>query len=117
MKKLISLLLALVLICTLAGCGGSPAPTATTPPTATPEPIHQVDKEAYIGRTGLETYKELQEMGYNVSVRHINDTVARIYGDFGELFEKTSLDDLESIDAFLVSDIIQDGYNIELLID
>lgn len=92
-----------------------PSPTPSSTETAISS-LPTINKDEYIAKTGLETYKALQEEGYTVSAKFENDFVAKINGDASELFEKTSLDDLESIDAFLVSDIVQNGDNIELII-
>jgi len=73
----------------------------------------------YKSKEGLVVYKNLKNIGYTVNAEFKNQALTDINGTASDLFE--SLDpnkpeDKESVDAFIVGDLIQDGDIVNLTI-
>jgi hypothetical protein len=100
------------------------SPPESSEPVSLPAAVSNTDSTTllnvvradYIGRIGLEVFKELQQQGYALSADFENDALTQINGNAGELFEKTDLSDLASVDAFVVEDVTQDGDKVHLTI-
>ena len=73
----------------------------------------------YKGKEGLEVYKELKAKGYKVDAAFESQVLTDINGKASDLFETldpNKPDDKQSVDAFTVGNLIQDGDNVSLVI-
>lgn len=84
--------------------------TATLPP---------LNAEEYKGKEGLIVYKDLKARGYKVDAAFDNPAITDINGKATDVFEpldRNKPDDRQSVDSFLVGDLVQDGDVIRLSI-
>lgn len=73
----------------------------------------------YKGKEGLIVYKELKGKGYGVNAKFENDALTDINGEATSVFEPldpNNENDRQSVDAFTVSNLSQNGDNIVLTI-
>jgi len=73
----------------------------------------------YKGKEGLAAYKELKAKGYAVDADFENEALTDINGKASAIFEPLDVnksDDRQSVDAFLVGDITQNGDSVKLII-
>jgi hypothetical protein len=73
----------------------------------------------YKGKEGLVVYKELKARGYKVDATFENQVLTDINGKASDLFEPldpSKPDDKQSVDAFIVGNLTQDGDNVALSI-
>jgi hypothetical protein len=81
--------------------------------------LPRLDADEYKGKEGLVTYKELKGKGYTVSADFEKEALTDINGKASDLFEPldpSKPEDKQSVDAFVVSTLIQDGDNVALTI-
>lgn len=75
--------------------------------------------DEYKGKEGLVVYKELKAKGYTVNAAFENQALTDINGKASDLFEPldpNKTEDRQSVDAFVVSDLTQDGNTATLTI-
>jgi hypothetical protein len=73
----------------------------------------------YTGKEGLVVYKELKAKGYTVDADFENQTLTDINGKASAMFEPLDVsktDDRQSVDAFVVGSLSQDGDAVKLAI-
>jgi hypothetical protein len=73
----------------------------------------------YKGKEGLVVYKDLKAKGYKVDAAFENQALTDINGKASDVFEKldpSKADDKQSVDAFVVSSLTQDGDSVMLSI-
>ena len=73
----------------------------------------------YKSKEGLVVYKELRAKGYKVDAAFENQALTDINGKASDLFEPldpNKPDDKQSVDAFTVGNLTQDGDNVALTI-
>lgn len=73
----------------------------------------------YKGKEGLVVYKDLKAKGYKVNAAFENQALTDINGKASDLFEPLDVNkaaDRQSVDAFTVGDLAQDGDSVELTI-
>lgn len=74
-------------------------------------------KADYIDKEGLVVFKDLNEKGYNVTAKYVNEAVPATNQEFTEQFtsaDVSSCQDRLGFDAYLVSDVTQDGDAVAL---
>lgn len=82
-------------------------------------PLPQVTVSEYKGQEGLIAYKELEAKGYTVDAEFEDETLTSANGSASDVFDPLdpqSQDDRLSVDSFVVSDIIQNGNTLKLII-
>lgn len=73
----------------------------------------------YKGNEGLVVYKELKGKGYTVDADFEKQALTDINGKASDMFEKldpNKADDRQSVDAFVVGDLVQTGDSVKLTI-
>lgn len=73
----------------------------------------------YKGKEGLVVYKEFKGKGYTVDVDFDRQALTDINGKASDMFEKldpNKADDRQSVDAFIVGDLVQTGDSVKLTI-
>ena len=78
-----------------------------------------LNSDDYIGKEGLVAYKELKGKGYKVNAEFENGALTDMNGKASDLFEKLdakSAADRQSVDAYVVNKLVQDGKNVTLSI-
>lgn len=104
------------------GQGGKSDPTGSTSETQKSNETATLPKlnvDDYKGKEGLVAYKELKAKGYKVDAAFENQALTDINGKASDLFEPldpNKADDKQSVDAFLVGDLTQNGDNVSLSI-
>lgn len=81
--------------------------------------LPKLNPDDYKNKEGLVVYKELRADGYKVDATFENQALTDINGKASDLFEPldpNNPDDKQSVDAFKVSDLVQDGDKIVLTI-
>lgn len=94
----------------------STSDTQTTNETAT---LPKLDADNYKGKEGLVVYKELKAKGYMVDAVFEEQALTDINGKASDLFEPldpNKADDKQSVDAFVVGNLAQDGDTVTLTI-
>jgi hypothetical protein len=94
----------------------SQSTTTNTTSTATLPKLNTAD---YKGKEGLLVYKELKSKGYKVDAAFENQALTDINGKASDLFEPldpSKPSDKQSVDAFVVGELVQDGDSITLKI-
>ncbi len=74
-------------------------------------------KVDYIDKEGLVVFKDLDEKGYNVTAKYVNEAVPATNQDFTEQFtsaDVNSCSDRLGFDAYTVSDLTQTGDSVVL---
>ncbi len=97
------------------------ANTANNSPSASinPSTLPKLNADDYKGKEGLVVYKELQTKGYKVDAAFENQALTDINGKASDLFEPldpNKADDKQSVDAFVVGSLVQDGDSVMLTI-
>lgn len=73
----------------------------------------------YKGKEGLVVYKELQGKGYRVEAAFEKQALTDINGKASDVFaplDANRVEDRQSVDAFVVGDVSQDGDSVKLSI-
>jgi hypothetical protein len=73
----------------------------------------------YKDKEGLVVYKELKGKGYKVEAEFEKQTLTDINGKASDVFEPldpNKVEDRQSVDAFVVGNLVQDGDNVSLSI-
>lgn len=73
----------------------------------------------YAGKEGLVVYKELKAKGYAVDADFENQALTDINGKASTMFEPLDVnkpDDRQSVDAFVVGNLTQDGDSVKLTV-
>lgn len=81
--------------------------------------LPKLNTDDYKGKEGLVVYKELKGKGYKVEAEFEKQALTDINGKASEVFELLDPDkaeDRQSVDAFVVGDLVQNGDNIKLVI-
>ncbi|HSW77400.1 MAG TPA: hypothetical protein VLG36_01205 [Candidatus Chromulinivoraceae bacterium] len=81
--------------------------------------LPKLDVADYKSKEGLVVYKELRAKGYKVDATFENQFLTDINGKASDLFEpldSSKPDDKQSVDAFTVGSLTQDGDNVALSI-
>ncbi len=81
--------------------------------------LPKLNTEDYKGEEGLVVYKELKAKGYKVDATFENQALTDINGKASDLFEPldpNKADDKQSVDAFVVGNLAQDGDSVTLTI-
>ena len=81
--------------------------------------LPQLNTEEYKGKEGLVVYKELKSKGYAVDATFENQALTDINGKASDVFEPldpNKPDDKQSVDAFTVGSLVQDGDSVTLTI-
>lgn len=94
--------------------GDSQQPAASNSST-----LSVLNTSEYKGKEGLVVYKELKTKGYNVNAEFDSEALTDMNGKASDLFEKldaNSTEDRQSVDAYVVDELVQDGDNIILSI-
>lgn len=81
--------------------------------------LPKLTAEDYKGKEGLVVYKELKAKGYKVDATFENQTLTDINGKASDLFEPldpNKTEDRQSVDAFIVGGLTQDGDSVTLSI-
>ena len=76
-----------------------------------------IDKTDFTDKEGLVAFKDLKTKGYTVTAKYVNEAVPATNQEFTEQFtsaDVNSCSDRLGFDAYLVSDVTQDGENITL---
>lgn len=94
----------------------SPQTADTSKSTATLPALNAAD---YKGKEGLVVYKELKAKGYTVDAEFEKQALTDINGKASAVFEPLDVnkaDDRQSVDAFVVGGLTQDGDSVKLTI-
>lgn len=81
--------------------------------------LPKLNAEDYKGKEGLVAYKELKSKGYKVEAEFEKQALTDINGKASEVFEPldpNKAEDQQSVDAFVVGDLVQNGDSIKLVI-
>jgi len=81
--------------------------------------LPKLNSEEYKNKEGLVVYKELKSKGYTVNAEFENQVLTDINGKASDLFEPldpNNPDDKQSVDAFIVGNLAQDGDSVILTI-
>ena len=81
--------------------------------------LPELNAEEYKNKEGLVVYKELKSKGYAVDATFENQALTDINGKASDLFEPldpNKPDDKQSVDAFIVGSLTQDGDSVILTI-
>lgn len=81
--------------------------------------LPKLNADDYKGKEGLVVYKELQGKGYKVEAAFEKQALTDINGKASDTFEPldpNKTEDRQSVDAFVVGDVTQDGDNVKLTI-
>jgi hypothetical protein len=73
----------------------------------------------YKDKEGLVVYKELQGKGYKVEAEFEKQALTDMNGKASDVFEPldpNKAEDRQSVDAFVVGDLVQNGDNVKLVI-
>lgn len=102
------------------GGGDQSTDTATsngTDSAQTTGTLPTVDKTNYTDKEGLVAFKDLDDKGYTVTAKYVNEAVPATNQDFTEQFtsaDVNSCSDRLGFDAYTVSDLTQTGDSIAL---
>ena len=101
----------------------NPASTTNTPQSVTGNEnngtLPELNTDDYKAKEGLVVYKELKAKGYTVNAAFENQALTDINGKASDLFEPldpNKADDRQSVDAFVVGNLSQDGDSVTLTI-
>lgn len=109
-----------VIFVALAGLGaivGDDTPNKTAELASTKTSLKASD---YKGKEGLVVFNDLVSKGYKVKAQYVNDKVPATNHDFTEQFKNADpnkCEDRLGYDAYVVSDVKQDGNNVQLILD
>lgn len=102
---------------------GGDKPSTTTPAAQTAatagSTLPKLNADDYKGKEGLVVYKELKGKGYKVDAAFENQALTDINGKASDLFEPldpSKTEDKQSVDAFKVGDLKQNGDSVSLII-
>lgn len=101
------------------------SPTSTTNATQIVTDINdsatlpQINVDDYKGKEGLVVYKELKGKGYTVDADFEKQALTDMNGKATTVFEPldvNKVDDRQSVDAFIIGSLVQDGDSVKLTI-
>lgn len=81
--------------------------------------LPKLNAEDYKGKEGLAAYKELKGKGYKVEATFEKQALTDINGKASEVFEPldpNKVEDRQSVDSFVVGDLVQNGDSVKLTI-
>lgn len=81
--------------------------------------LPKLNAEDYKGKEGLVVYKELKGKGYKVEAAFEKQALTDINGKASEVFkplDPNKAEDRQSVDAFVVGNLVQNGDSVELTI-
>lgn len=81
--------------------------------------LPQLNADEYKGKEGLVVYKDLKVKGYSVSAKFENQALTDMNGNATDVFEPldpNKTEDRQSVDAFVVGNLVQDGDSVTLTI-
>lgn len=81
--------------------------------------LPKLNASDYKGKEGLVVYKDLKSKGYKVEAEFEKQALTDINGKASDVFEPldpNKAEDRQSVDAFVVSDLVQNGDNVKLTI-
>lgn len=81
--------------------------------------LPKLNTDDYKGKEGLVVYKELQGKGYRVEAAFEKQALTDINGKASDVFaplDANRVEDRQSVDAFVVGDVSQDGDSVKLSI-
>lgn len=81
--------------------------------------LPKLNADEYKGKEGLVVYKDLKAKGYTVDADFEKQALTDINGKASSVFEPldpNKADDRQSVDAFVVGDLTQDGDSVKLTI-
>lgn len=79
--------------------------------------LPKLNADEYKNKEGLIVYKELKTSGYTVTAKFENQALTDMNGNASEMFEPldpNNSDDRQSVDAFVVGSLTQNGDNVIL---
>ena len=98
--------------------------TATTIDNATPSQtvgtLPVLNKADYTTKEGLVVYKDLVAKGYVVTARYVNEAAPAANQELTDQFktaDANSCSDRLGFDAYIVSDVVQDGDNVSIILN
>jgi len=121
-----------IVVVVLGAIGAATQPSSDTTTTSNPTntqiaansssataTLPKLNADDYKGKEGLVVYKDLKAKGYKVNAAFENQALTDINGKASDLFEPLDVNkasDRQSVDAFTVGDLVQDGDSVELTI-
>lgn len=81
--------------------------------------LPKLNANNYKDKEGLVVYKDLQSNGYKVEAEFEKQALTDINGKASDVFEPldpNKVEDRQSVDAFVVGNLVQDGDNVSLSI-
>lgn len=81
--------------------------------------LPKLNASDYKGKEGLVVYKDLKSKGYDVEAEFEKQALTDMNGKASEVFEpldSNKTEDRQSVDAFIVSDLVQNGDSVKLAI-
>lgn len=109
-----------------AGQSGSEANTDNSTVTTTKEQdanpvarLPQLNASDFEGKEGLIVYKDLKAQGYTVDAEFENEALTDINGKASDVFEpldENNSSDRQSVDAFIVGEVVQTGDSVKLVV-
>ena len=81
--------------------------------------LPKLNTDYYKGKEGLVVYKELQTKGYKVEAIFEKQALTDMNGKASDVFgplDANKTEDRQSVDAFVVGDVTQDGDSVKLTI-
>lgn len=97
----------------------SSSQTSQTPSSNSTATLPKLNADDYKGKEGLVVYKDLKAKGYTVDADFDKQALTDINGKASALFEPLDVNkatDRQSVDAFIVGDLTQDGDSVKLTI-
>ena len=115
------IVLSLIGIATGGGDTNTPTDTSTNGNNTTQNvgTLPALNKADYTDKEGLVVFKDLATKGYSVSAKYVNEKVPATNQEFTDQFtsaDVNSCQDRLGFDAYLVSDVTQDGDSIALIL-
>lgn len=97
----------------------SPSSSEQTADSSVAGTLPKLNASDYSGKEGLVVYKDLKAKGYTVDADFQNQALTDINGKASAMFEPLDVnkaDDRQSVDAFVVGSLTQDGDSVKLTI-
>jgi len=94
--------------------------TNSDTPSQTAGTLPVLNKSDYTTKEGLVVYKDLAAKGYAVTAKYVNEAVPATNQELTEQFKTAkvnSCQDRLGFDAYVVSDVIQDGDTVSIILD
>lgn len=97
----------------------SPSSSAQTDDSSAAGTLPKLNESDYSGKEGLVVYEDLKSKGYTVDADFEKQALTDINGKASSVFEPLDInkaDDRQSVDAFVVGSLTQDGDTVKLTI-